>query len=106
MTIAGKINTLILVVAGLSMVLLTLLTAQQEYQVYRNDLLRQISAEVASQPQLQLHVYYQDEPALLGSLQSFLALSPAVSYAIIHDTDGIDCRAKTVPGPKAMRYRD
>ena len=89
MTIAGKINTLILVVAGLSMLLLTLLTAQQEYQVYRNDLLRQVSAEVASQPQLQLHVYYQDEPALLRALQSFLALSPAVSYALIHDTDGI-----------------
>ena len=89
MTIAGKINTLILVVAGFSMALLTLLTAQQEYQVYRNDLLRQVSAEVASQPQLQLHVYYEDESALRGSLQSFLALSPAVSYAIIHDTDGI-----------------
>ena len=53
MTIAGKINTLILVVAGLSMLLLTLLTAQQEYQVYRNDLLRQVSAEVASQPRVE-----------------------------------------------------
>ncbi len=97
MTIAGKINALVISIALLCIALLSLFVAQQTYEQSRQDLVREIVAEVASQPQLQIAAYYNDRQQLKLSLNQFLTLSPAVRYAVMHD-------AQRVPLARVNRF--
>jgi diguanylate cyclase (GGDEF)-like protein len=84
MTIAGKVNSLVVSIALLSLAMFTTFVAQQTYHQAREDLVRQAVAQVAGQPQLQVAVYYNDQQQLQFALNQFLTLSPAVRYAVMH----------------------
>lgn len=85
MTIAGKVNSLVVSIALLSLALFTIFVAQQTYHQAREDLVRQAVAQVAGQPQLQVAVYYNDQQQLQLALNQFLTVSPAVRYAVMHN---------------------
>ncbi|MFT6286501.1 MAG: diguanylate cyclase (GGDEF)-like protein [Alcanivorax sp.] len=86
MTIKGKVNSLVISIALLSWALFAIFVAQQTYNQTRTQLVRQIAAQVASQPQLQVALYYKDLQQLRFALNQFLTLSPAVRYALMYDT--------------------
>ncbi|MEZ5502021.1 MAG: hypothetical protein R3E50_04955 [Halioglobus sp.] len=88
MTIAGKVNALVLAIAIAAGCILSATTFVREFAQARERLLQQASDRVASQPQLQVDIYFHDEPELRATLQAFLKLSPAVRYAVIRDTNG------------------
>ena len=88
MTIAGKLNALVIFIAIVAGCVLTAFTAQREYTSARDHLLGQSSATVLSQPQLQVAIYYRDQPAMQAALEPYIALSPAVRYALIRDATG------------------
>ncbi|TCO78585.1 putative bifunctional diguanylate cyclase/phosphodiesterase [Chromatocurvus halotolerans] len=88
LTIAGKINTLITVLAVLAGLLVVLFTAQREYDYQRDELVLQVSAAVAGRPQLQAILYFNDEEQTDASLQQFMGISPAVKYAVLRNSVG------------------
>ena len=88
MTIAGKINVLILLIAVAAVTLLTFFIGQREYGYQREELSRQVATEVARQPQLQLSMYYRDNRRLNNDLKRFLDLSPAIRHARLFDAQG------------------
>ncbi len=88
MTVAGKINALVILISTVAGCLLTLYTVQREYSISHDHLMEQSSARVQSLPQLQVAIYYRDNAALREALRGFIALSPAVRYAVIQDPTG------------------
>jgi diguanylate cyclase (GGDEF)-like protein len=88
MTVAGKINALVILIATAAGCLLTAYTVQREYAIARDHLIEQSSARVLSQPQLQVAIYYRDNAALEEALSGFIASSPAVRYAVIQGPTG------------------
>lgn len=89
MTVAGKINALVIAIAVAAGCVLTAYTVQSEYRKSLDRIVEQAATAVASQPQLQLDIYYRDTAALTTFLEGFTSSSPAISYAIIHDPAGI-----------------
>ena len=88
MTIAGKINALVLVIAVVAGCLLTVTTAVREYSLARERVVKESRNSVQSQPQLQVAIYMHDRPELEASLQGFIDSSPSIRYAVIRDTVG------------------
>ena len=88
MTVAGKINALVVLISAAAGFLLTVYIVQSEYQFARTQLIQQSSALVQSQPHLQVAIYYRDTPALQEALGGFIDLSPAVRYAVIENPTG------------------
>ncbi len=87
MTIAGKINALVLVVTGLLAVVATGITAVREFRSDRDLLIEKTSTLVSSLPDLQVDIYFGNKDRLQQSLDRFVE-SPAVSYVVLYDTDG------------------
>jgi diguanylate cyclase (GGDEF)-like protein len=87
MTISGKINALVIVATGLLGIMFTGVTAVREYRAERDQLIDSIPGRLASQPDLQLHIYNRDMASLEKALEGFLA-SAAVAYAVIYDPTG------------------
>jgi len=87
-TIAGKINVLIALIAVAAVTLLTVFIGQREYGYQREELSRQVSLEIARQPQLQMNLYNRDNARLSQQLQQFLSLSPAIRHARLFDAQG------------------
>ncbi|MBN7796002.1 putative bifunctional diguanylate cyclase/phosphodiesterase [Parahaliea mediterranea] len=88
MTVAGRINVAVAVVALLAGSLITVFFAQQQYRAEQRQVLRDVSAAIASQPQLQVDIYLRDSARLQSTLQSLLALNPALRRAAVLDTAG------------------
>ncbi len=88
MTVAGKINGLVILIATVAGCLLTAYTVQREYTVARDHLIEQSAARVQSLPQLQVAIYYRDSSAMEQALSDFITSSPAVRYALIQDPGG------------------
>ena len=88
MTVAGKINALVIAIAAAAGCLLIAHTVHSEYRDSLDRIIEQASTGVASQPQLQLDIYYRDIGALGNLLEGFTSSSPAIKYAIIHDPAG------------------
>ena len=88
MTVASKINALVILISALAGCLLTGYTVQREYSTTLDQLIEQSSALVKSQPQLQVAIYYRDNSAMQEALSGFIAASPAVRYAIIQGPTG------------------
>jgi len=98
MTVAGKINLLVISIAVVAGCLVTAHTLQREYSYARDHLMEQSFARVRSQPQLQVAIFYRDKPALDDVLQGFIASSPAVRYAIVRDPTGLALKQQEQPG--------
>jgi diguanylate cyclase (GGDEF)-like protein len=87
MTIAGKINALVIVVTGLLSILLTGFTAVREYRSERDQLIDAMEGRLASQPDLQMNIYYLDMAKLERALDGYLE-SAAVAYGVIYNASG------------------
>lgn len=102
MTIAGKINALVISIAVAAGCILTAIAFQREYSLARDHLFEQSIDAVQSQPQLQVAIYLNDQNELQATLEDFLKSSPAVLFAIVYDTDGRPLRQ--VRRPSASDY--
>jgi diguanylate cyclase (GGDEF)-like protein len=87
MTIAGKINALVLVVTGLLALVATGITAVREYRSERDILIERTADLVSNLADLQVDIYYRNTAALNESLERFLEPA-AVSYVVLYDTEG------------------
>ncbi len=88
MTIAGKINALVLSISIAAGCILTATALQREYSVTHERLINQSYDRVQSQPQLQVAIYLNDQPELQAILQDLLKSSPTIRYAIARDPTG------------------
>jgi len=88
MTIAGKINALVLSISIAAGCILTATALQLEYSMTRERLIDQSYGRVQSQPQLQVAIYLNDQPELQAILQDFLESSSVIRYAIVRDPEG------------------
>jgi len=87
-TIAGKINALVISIAVAAGCILTATAFQREYTLARDHLFEQSIDAVQSQPQLQVAIYLDDKNELQASLQELLKSSPAILFAVVYDTNG------------------
>jgi len=94
-TIAGKINVLISLIAVAAVTLLTVFIGQREYSYQREELSRQLTTEIARQPQLQMNLYNRDNARLSRQLKQFLDLSPAIRHARLFDAQGEPLTARS-----------
>ena len=90
MTIAGKINALVISIAVAAGCILTATMLQREYTSRWEALLTQSDNLVQSQPQLQVAMYFNDQDELRSTLQDFLKSSPAILYAVARDQGGAE----------------
>ena len=89
MTIAGKINALVLSISVAAGSILTATALLREYSVTRERIINQSYNKVQSQPQLQVAIYLNDQPELQATLHDLLKSSPAIHYAIVRNQEGI-----------------
>jgi diguanylate cyclase (GGDEF)-like protein len=87
MTIAGKINVLLIVIILTLSGLFAGVTLVSKYQADRQQVIEKLSLQLASQADLQALVYLRDIPEINRALGIFLA-SPAVSSAAIYSVSG------------------
>jgi diguanylate cyclase (GGDEF)-like protein len=87
MTVAGKINTLVIAVFILAGLFVTSHVVLREYKFQREHLVNQSSASVLGQPQLQLDIYFKDTIPLGISLEALMTPQPVV-YSQIFDASG------------------
>jgi diguanylate cyclase (GGDEF)-like protein len=88
LTIAGKINALVLSIAVAAGCILIATVWQLEYSSARENLVIQSRDFVQSQPQLQVAIYMGDTTELQATLADYLQSSPAVLYAVARNQDG------------------
>ncbi len=97
LTIAGRINALITVLAVIAGLLIIVFVARREYDYRLDELVLQVSTRVASQPQLQLMFYFQEKAQIDATLGQFMALSPAVRHAVLRNSVGEIIESRTRP---------
>lgn len=111
LTVASRINLLVLLLLLAAGCLLLGYVLKSEYQYERNRLLDGASTLVLSQPQLQTAIYYNDTAVLEEALTRFSELSEAVIYAAIQTPAGdtlasvIHPAASAVAIPEIRRLR-
>lgn len=87
MTIAGKINALVLVITMLLAAMATGFTAQREYHSRLDHVIDQSVTLLAGLPDLQVDMYFRKTENLHRTVARFLA-PDAVSYVVLYDTNG------------------
>ncbi len=97
MTIAGKINVLVIGITVAMGLLVAGLTAMREYHVQREKLFADIATTVTNQPDLQPSIYYGNEANLARSLDRLLEPAP-VDYAVIYNASGAAIVRRDRPG--------
>ena len=88
MTVAGKINALVIAIATVAGCLMVAHTFQNEYHAEFDRVVEQSSTTVQAHPHLQLDIYYRDTNALGEALKLFTAVSPAIQFAIVTNPEG------------------
>ena len=88
MTVAARINLLVVVLLVITGSLLLSYTAKSEYDYARNQLIDSLSTQILGQPQLPAAIYFRDDLVLEDSLSRFTGLSSAISYIAIRNPDG------------------
>lgn len=94
MTIAGKINLLVVAMALLFVVVVLTVAAQREYHLEREQVLQHLSVTVHGQSDLPLLVYTENTDRLTDFLEGVLA-EPAVSEVAVMDAFGEQVLART-----------
>jgi len=97
MTVAKKINALVILIFMVAGLLVIGFMAAREYTFERDTLISNASSSVLGQPQLQLAIYFQDINAVKKSLEGFLE-PPAVRRAILFDPAGAQIASLDQPG--------
>ena len=93
MTVAGKINALVILVSMFASSVLTAYVIVAQYHSQRDKIRIQSTAQIQSQPQLQLDIYYGDTAALRWSLSEFSS-QDSVQYALVRDAQGMPLARK------------
>jgi len=88
MTIAGKINALVLAITAFLGALATGFLADREFRIQRDTVVEQTLALAAGLPELQVDLYFQDKAGVDRSLRRFLEPSP-VSYVVLYSPSGV-----------------
>ena len=88
MTIAGRINALVLATTLVAGCLFTAVTGYREYSLAQERLVQESHNSIQSQPQLQVAIYMDDQPELRAVLQGLMASSPSIRYAVARNTIG------------------
>lgn len=96
-TIAGKINTLITLLAVVAGFLIIVFVAQREYEYTRDELVLRVSTRVANHPQLPLTFYFREKSQIDAALQQFMELSPAIRYAVLRNSVGEIVASRAAP---------
>ena len=87
MTIAGRVNTLVIGITLVLAVLVCGFTAVREYRNAQHLVLQRVAALVPKNPGLQLDIYYQDRQGIAAVLGELLD-SPGISYVAVYDVAG------------------
>jgi len=87
MTVAGKINALVMLLSLFGASVLSAYVVIGEYHTQRDKIRIQSSAEIQSQPHLQLDIYYNNTAALRETLNSFSS-GEAIQYTLARDAQG------------------
>jgi diguanylate cyclase (GGDEF)-like protein len=87
-TIAGKINALVVSIAVAAGCILTATAFQREYALAREHAFEQSVDAVQSQPQLQVAIYLNDHDELQATLQEIMSSSRAILFAVVFDAQG------------------
>ncbi|MEH6585436.1 MAG: EAL domain-containing protein [Halioglobus sp.] len=87
MTIAGRINTMVVAIVISMTLLVSGFASVREYRLERDRLLDQLTDEASRRPDLALYLYFENEQALRSSLQRLID-PPPVQYGIIHKAQG------------------
>ena len=87
MTVAGRINALVIAISLFAGSVLSAYAVISEYHHQRDRIRIQSTAEIQSQPHLQLDIYYNDTGALRETLDKFSS-SVAIQYTLVRDTQG------------------
>ena len=88
MTVANKVNALVILISIVAGCLLSATTILREYVVTRDGLVEQVSDAVLSQPQIQVAIYYRDRAEQDAVLAGLLNTSPAILYGFVRDPIG------------------
>ena len=88
MTIAGKINSLVIAIALIGATLFAVITIQREYSYARAQLIQQTHDRVQSLQALPVAVHFRDTRDQEKLLENLRSTSPALRYAVIRDTVG------------------
>jgi diguanylate cyclase (GGDEF)-like protein len=87
-TVSGRINLLVFTTAlGIGLAVLTALGVR-EFNLQKENLLRQAATSADSEIQLPADIYLRDTEQLDATLDRLLRLSPAVSFVRLHDNEG------------------
>lgn len=97
MTIAGRINALVIAITLTLGTLITVFTAVREYRGERELLVENLISLVPGQPDLQVYIYFREMNRLNRALDRFLE-NPAVSYAVVYGADGETITRRIQPG--------
>ena len=102
MTIAGRINVLVVSICLFLALLVTGFAMNREYMIQRDRLIELAAARVLSQPELQLHIYFRDTAKLRTVMDAYLG-DGAVDYAVIYDGMGerLAWRSQSGAAPEA-----
>ncbi len=87
MSIAGRINLLVIGMALALAVIVAVFAVDREYRFARDQLVAEIPVRVLGQPDLPAQIYFGERERLGTALEGFLA-SPAVAYAVVYDPAG------------------
>jgi hypothetical protein len=88
MTIAGKINALVLAITAFLGALATGFLADREFRIQRDTVVEQTLSLAEGLPELQVDLYFQDKAGMDRSLRRFLEPSP-VSYVVLYSPSGV-----------------
>lgn len=83
MTIAGRINALVVAIVISMSVLVSGFASVREYRLERDRLLEQLTDEAIRRPDLAFYLYFNNRPALQSALQRLVDPAP-VHYGVIH----------------------
>ncbi|MFN2288709.1 MAG: putative bifunctional diguanylate cyclase/phosphodiesterase [Chromatocurvus sp.] len=97
LTIAGKINALITLLAVLAGLFIIVFVAQREYEYKRDELVLRVSTRVANHPQLPLTLYFSEKARIDAALQQFMQLSPAIRHAVLRNSVGEIITSRAAP---------
>ena len=91
MTVAGKINSLVIAIALIGATLFAAITIQREYSYARSQLIQQTYDRVQSLQSLPVALHFRDTRDQETLLENLLATSAALRYAVVRDPAGAVC---------------
>ncbi|MEM9397569.1 MAG: EAL domain-containing protein [Pseudomonadota bacterium] len=97
MSIAGRLNALLMTSASVLVLLLCVAITQREYASNRDALLLQASSVVAGKPELAVAIHFKNAPQLAVAAEDLLALSPALKRVRLFSNVGDELHRVAAP---------